>query len=159
MGIFTAGQSSNEHIMKKLTATLLAAFAIYQVSAAEGDWLNSLPKALEHAKKEKKLVLLDFNGSDWCPPCIKLKKDVFGSADFKKFAKDNLVLVDVDFPRRKAQPADIKAANDALSEKYKIEGFPTIIVLNADGKEVNREVGYDGESPKDYVGKLKKLKK
>lgn len=145
--------------MKKLTATLLAAFACYQLSAAGDDWGTDLPKALEQAKKEKKLVLLDFNGSDWCPPCIKLKKDVFGTDDFKKFAQDNLVLVDLDFPRRKAQAAEIKAANEKLSEQYKIESFPTIIVLDANGKQVSREEGYGGESAKDYVGKLKKLRK
>src|SRR5206468_351595 len=113
--------------MKTLITTLLAVFTLCAARAEDG-WLTNVPKALDQAKKDKKLVLLDFNGSDWCPPCIKLRKDIFGSSEFKKFAKDNLVLVDLDFPRRKTQPADIKSANEALSEKYKIEGFPTIIV-------------------------------
>ena len=145
--------------MKTLLTTFIAAFAL-QTAFAEGDgWLTSLPKALEQAKKESKLVLLDFNGSDWCPPCIQLKKDVFGSSEFKKFAKENLVLVDVDFPRRKSQPKDQATANEALSEKFKVESFPTILVVDASGKQLMRDEGYGGESPMDYVAKLRKLRK
>jgi thiol:disulfide interchange protein len=128
------------------------------VPSAGGDWLTSLPQALAQAGQEKKLVLVDFNGSDWCPPCMQLKKDVFSSAEFRAFARQNLVLVDVDFPQRKAQSAELKAANEALSKQFKIEGFPTILVLDASGKELNRDVGYDGEGAAAYVARLSKLR-
>lgn len=144
--------------MKKLTATLLIACAALVVSAEEG-WLTDLSRALGQAKKENKLVLLDFNGSDWCPPCMELKKKVFGSSEFKKYAKDNLVLVDVDFPKKKKQDAKLAASNEALMDKYKVESFPTILVVDASGKQIHREEGYDGETPMDYIAKLKKLKK
>jgi len=145
--------------MKTLLTTLLAAFALHTASAAGDGWTTDLPKALEQAKKENKLVLIDFTGSDWCPPCIELKKNVFDSAEFKKFAQDNLVLVDVDFPKRKKQDPKLTAANEALSEKYKVESFPTILVVDATGKQIFRDEGYGGEPAADYVGKLKKLRK
>ncbi len=126
--------------------------------AAEFEWLTDLPAAKTKAKAENKLVLMDFTGSDWCPPCKKLKKDVFSSAEFAAFAQASLVLVELDFPQSKQQPEALKKANAALSERYKIEGYPTVIILDGDGKELKREVGYDGTSAKGYVAKLKKLK-
>src|SRR3569832_1471027 len=132
--------------MKKLTLGLLACWVMWQAGAEEGAWTTDLSKAQTKAKAEKKLVLMDFNGSDWCPPCKALRKTVLNSAEFNRFAKDNLVLVDVDFPQHKQQTEELKKANKALSEKFHIEGFPTIIVLNADGKELKKVVGYDGQS-------------
>ena len=145
--------------MKALLTTLLAALALVTARANEGDWLTNFPDALAKAKKENKLVLLDFNGSDWCPPCMAIKKNVFASAEFKKYAKDNLVLVDVDFPKKKKQDGKIAAANEALMDKFKVESFPTILLVDADGKQVHREEGYDDETPMDYIAKLKKLRK
>ncbi len=145
--------------MKKLLLLLTATFAAFTLVAAEGGWLTDLSKAQERAKAEKKLVLLDFTGSDWCPPCKSLHNTVLVSPEFTKFAKDNLVLVEVDFPRSKPQSADLKAANRKLSDKFNIEGYPTVIVLDANGKELFREVGFGGTPAKDYVAKLAKLKK
>lgn len=145
--------------MKKLLLLLTAMFAAFTLSAAEGEWLTDFAKAQEKAKAEKKLVFLDFTGSDWCPPCKSLHNTVLTSAEFTKFAKDNLVLVEVDFPRSKPQSAELKAANRKLSDKFNIEGYPTIIVLDAAGKEIFREVGFGGTPAKDYVAKLAKLRK
>lgn len=145
--------------MKKLLLLFTAAFATCTLLAAEGEWLTDLAKAQEKAKAEKKLVLIDFTGSDWCPPCKNLHKTVLVAPEFTKFAKDNLVLVEVDFPRSKSQSAELKAANRKLAEKFNIEGYPTILVLDTNGKEVFKEVGYNGTSAKDYVAKLAKLKK
>lgn len=145
--------------MKKLLLLLTATFAAFTLSAAEGEWLTDFAKAQEKAKAEKKLVFLDFTGSDWCPPCKSLHNTVLTSAEFTKFAKDNLVLVEVDFPRSKPQSAELKAANRKLSDKFNIEGYPTIIVLDAAGKEIFREVGFGGTPAKDYVAKLAKLRK
>ena len=144
--------------MKKIALCLLACWTAWQVSAEEGAWLTDLSKAQARAKAEKKMVLMDFNGSDWCPPCMALRKNVMNSQAFKDFAKDNLVLVDVDFPHHKQQTEELKKANEALSQKYSIEGFPTVIVLDANGKELKKMVGYDGQNAKDFVADLKKLK-
>jgi protein disulfide-isomerase len=144
--------------MKKIAICLLACWAVIQVTAAEGEWLTDLSKAQTIAKEQKKMVLMDFNGSDWCPPCKALRKNVLSSPEFTEYAKKNLVLVDVDFPRHKELPEELKKTNDALSQKYKIEGFPTVIVLSSDGKELTKKVGYDGQNAKDFIAELDKLK-
>ena len=144
--------------MKKLAICLVACWAAWQVSAEEGTWLTDFAKAQSQAKAEKKMILMDFNGSDWCPPCKALRKEVLNSQAFRDFAKDNLVLVDVDFPHAKAQTEEQKKANEALSDKFKVEGFPTIIVLSSDGKELKKTIGYEGQSAKEFVAELQKLK-
>src|SRR2546430_1281570 len=100
--------------MKKMILGMIAGLALLQAAAEELQWLTDLPKAQEKAKTDKKLVMLDFTGSDWCGWCIKLNNEVFSKAEFAKYAKDNLVLVEVDFPRKKQQPEELKRANQAL---------------------------------------------
>jgi thioredoxin-related protein len=143
----------------KWVVLMAFAFGVLSPLQAADNWVTDLPKAQAQAKKEKKLVLIDFTGSDWCPPCKALKKDVFSSKEFLDYAKDKFVLVEIDFPNSKPQSAELKKANKALSEKYKIEGFPTVVVLDADGKELKKEVGYSGEKPKEYIAMLDKLVK
>ena len=144
--------------MKKIAMCILACGALLQAAADELNWLTDLPKAQAKAKEEKKLVMLDFTGSDWCGWCIKLNKEVFSQPAFADYAGKNLVLVEVDFPRSKPQSAELKKANAALQDKYKIEGYPTIIVLNSDGKKVG-ELGYQPGGPKAFIAELDKLKK
>ena len=145
--------------MKRIGIGLLTCCALLQAVADESQWLTDLSKAQAQAKKENKLVLMDFNGSDWCPPCKALRKNVLNSTEFVDYAKKNLVLVDVDFPRHTTQPADLKNANQALSKKFGITGFPTVIVLDGEGKELKKTVGYDGENAKDFIASLETLKK
>lgn len=145
--------------MKKFALCVLLAWSASWVAAAEGEWLTDLPKAQAKAKTENKMVLLDFTGSDWCPPCKALHKNVLTSKEFLEFAKDNLILVEVDFPRRKKLSAEQQKANTALSEKYDIQGFPTLLVLDSSGKQLSKDVGYSGEGAPEIVGKLQKLKK
>ena len=142
--------------MKKTIIAVVSALALYSASA--GEWLTDAPKAQAQAKKENKLVLLDFTGSDWCGWCIKLKGEVFDLKEFKDYADKHLVLVEVDFPRKKQLSADQKKANNALQEQYKIQGYPTIIVLNGEGKKVG-ELGYVKGGPKAFIAELDKLKK
>ena len=144
--------------MKKLAIGLMACWALVQAGAEELQWLTDLPKAQAKAKAESKLVLMDFTGSDWCPWCIKLNKEVFSKPEFIEYAKKNLVTVEVDFPRTKTQTAEQKKANQALQEKYKIEGYPTVVVLNSEGKKVG-ELGYQPGGPKAFIEELDKLKK
>ena len=145
--------------MKTLAILLTLTLVTSQLVADDGAWHSDLPKGLEQAKTEHKWVLLDFTGSDWCPPCKKLHSTVLTSEEFTQFAKEHLVLVELDFPKHKAQTPELKATNRELSKKYEIKGFPTIIVLDADGKELFKEVGYGGASATDYVAKLKQLVK
>lgn len=149
--------------MNKLLFSLVACFAAIQLNAAEPEkkggveWMTDLPKALEKAKAENKRVLLDFTGSDWCGWCIKLNKEVFSKPEFAEFANKNLVLVEVDFPTRKRLPAELKKANQELSKKYDIEGYPTIIVLDKNGKLLGK-TGYTPGGPKAFIAEVEKLK-
>jgi thiol-disulfide isomerase/thioredoxin len=144
--------------MKKLTLSLVTICALLQAGAEESQWLTDLPKAQAQATKENKLVFVDFNGSDWCMPCMELRK-VLSTPEFANYAKTNLILVDIDFPKRKPQSEALKKANEALSEKYKVEAFPTTIVLSGSGRELSRDVGFDGKSAKELIADLEKLKK
>ncbi len=128
-----------------------------QAGAAELQWVTDLPKAQAKAKTENRLVLMDFTGSDWCGWCIKLNKEVFSKPEFVEYAEKNLVPVEIDFPRKKTQSAELKKANQQLQAKYKIEGYPTIIVLNGQGKKVG-ELGYQPGGPKAFIASLEKLK-
>jgi protein disulfide-isomerase len=146
--------------MSRLALSLLAALSLLTFTAhAASEWGTDLPAALEQAKKENKLVLMDFTGSDWCGWCIKLKKDVFDTAEFKEYAKKNLVLVEVDFPSKKKLSPELKKANDALKNKYGASGFPTIVVLNSEGKQVWKQVGYMNGGPTAWIAKLDAAKK
>ena len=135
----------------------MACWALLQAGAEELPWMTDLPKAQAKAKAENKLVMMDFTGSDWCGWCIKLNKEVFTKPEFVEYAKKNLVTVEVDFPRKKQQSPELKKANQELQKKYKIQGYPTIIVLNGEGKQVG-ELGYAPGGPKVFIDKLEKLK-
>jgi len=121
-------------------------------------WLTDFAKAQEEAKAGHKLLLLDFTGSDWCGWCMRLQAEVFSRPEFAEYAKDNLVLLKVDFPRAQPLPAEVRQQNEALAGKYGINGFPTIVVLNGDGKPVGA-LGYVPGGPNAFIGELKKLPK
>jgi protein disulfide-isomerase len=142
--------------MKKLLLLVAASLTVLSVNAAELQWLTSLPDAQAQAKKDNKLVFMEFTGSDWCPPCKNLHKTVMESKEFAEYAKKNFVLVELDFPRKKEQSAALKKANRELASKFNIEGYPTVIVLDAAGKELHRAVGYGGTPAKEYVANLEK---
>ena len=141
----------------KLTGVLAALAFASTVALAKDGWSEEYDKALAQAKADKKLVLLDFTGSDWCGWCIKLDKEVFSQAEFTEYAKKNVVLVELDYPRSKEQSKEIKAQNAKLQGEYMIKGYPTIIVLNSEGKKVG-ELGYQPGGPKAFIAELEKLK-
>jgi len=121
-------------------------------------WMTDYSKALEKAKAEKKMVLMDFTGSDWCGWCIKLDKEIFNQKQFQGYADKNLILLKLDFPQRKAQSESEKKQNKALSDQYKIEGFPTVIVLDSEGKQIG-QLGYREGGPSAFIAELDELKK
>ena len=129
------------------------------LTRAESDWLHDYQKAQEEAKANHKLLFLNFTGSDWCGWCIKFDKDVLSQAQFKNFAHDNLVLVELDFPRKKSQPTEEKKQNVQLAQQYEVMGFPTFVVLNSSGQKVWQFDGYFPGGPEAFIAQLQKLPK
>ena len=124
--------------------------------AKSGEWLEDFAAAKAKAKETGRPILADFSGSDWCGWCIKLDKEVFSQADFKAYAKDNLVLFLADYPQRTAQAAKVKKQNEVLQAQYQIQGFPTVLLLDAEGK-VLQQTGYQEGGASAYVQHLKDL--
>jgi thioredoxin-related protein len=125
-----------------------------------GVWGADFSEAQQIAKQNHKLILLNFSGSDWCGPCIKLKKDVFESAEFQSFAESNLVLLRADFPRlKKNQLAkDQQIKNDLLAEKYNSSGkFPLTVLLNEHGKVLKEWDGYQPSISK-FIFEIKQFR-
>jgi protein disulfide-isomerase len=118
------------------------------------DWGQDLPTALNRARTEHKNVLLDFTGSDWCEWCIKFDGEVLKQSSFLDYAGKNLILVRLDFPRRSAISPELKAANEDLAKRFHLEGFPTFVLLNADGRELGRQVGYLEGGPSAFISEL-----
>ncbi len=128
------------------------------VETSEEGWMTDFEKAKEEAAKRNVPILIDFSGSDWCGWCIKLDKEVFSQAEFKAYAKDNLVLFLADFPSQKPQSEIVKKQNDKLSEQYAPQGFPTVLLVDAEGQELGR-TGYQPGGAAAYVEHLKSLLK
>lgn len=124
--------------------------------AAEAEWLTSWDAAVEQSKKTGKPILADFTGSDWCGWCVKLKKEVFDTPEFKEWAGKNVILLELDFPRKKKQDDATKKQNKDLMSKYKIKGFPTILILTADG-DTKGQTGYMDGGPKAWIANAQKL--
>lgn len=137
----------------------LIAFSFVTTIARGSEWQTDYEQALATAKAAGKCVLLNFTGSDWCGPCIEMKKVVFSKAAFLNYAKKNLVLVEVDYPKRKALPEKVTKQNGRLMHQYGIEnsGYPTVILLNPDGKILGKLEGYSGERPADVIAWVEKL--
>jgi protein disulfide-isomerase len=137
-----------------IAALVLLISAATSLRAAELTWQTDFAEASKQAAQEHKYILLDFTGSDWCPWCIKMDKEVFDGSQFLDFAAKNLVLVKVDFPRKTAQSPNEKSQNEELAKKYGIEGFPTYVLLDSNGKEVRRQVGYLQGGATAFIGWL-----
>jgi len=123
--------------MKKILLVLLLTFGSLFVNAQEGDltWHTSIDKAMEISKKENKPLMLFFTGSDWCGWCIRLQKEVFYKKEFVKWAKDNVVLVELDFPRKKQLDPALQQQNYSLQNAFHVQGYPTVWFVNSDTKE------------------------
>ena len=140
-------------------ALAVAGFFSVQFARAESSWGNDYKKAQEEAKAGHKFLLLNFTGSDWCGWCIKFDRDVLSKPEFKDFAQNNLVLVELDFPRAKPQPPEVRKQNRELAQQYEVVGFPTIVVLDSDGQKLWQYDGYFPGGPEAFIAELQKLRK
>jgi thioredoxin-related protein len=123
-----------------------------------GSWETDFNKAQHTAQSEHKLILLNFSGSDWCGPCIRMHKDIFENKDFSQYADEHLVLVSADFPRLKKHELskDQQKKNDQLADKYNKEGiFPLTVLLNSDGKVLKEWQGLPPISSEEFTKQVK----
>jgi thioredoxin-related protein len=122
---------------------------------AQSKWLTNPIEARNQARKENKVILLDFTGSDWCPPCKRLKAEVFDTPQFDEFARKKLVLLEVDFPRDKSKlNAATQAENAKLKQRFGVNSYPTVILLDQNSQELGRMKGYGGGSPEAYIQRI-----
>jgi len=143
--------------MKKLLLILIL-LGIASFAIAGDDWFTDFEETKAEAVERNLPILVNFSGSDWCRWCVKLDNEVFSKYSFKKYAKKNLVLFLADFPRKESLPDDLKKQNDALLKKYGVRGYPTVLLLRADGEVIAR-TSYKAGGADLYVEHLKKLLK
>lgn len=146
--------------MKQLTSFFVLFILLFtgcnngQASSDNLDWKENLEQAVAQAKKENKAVLVNFTGSDWCIWCKRLNSEVFTQKEFEDYAKNNLVLVKLDFPKDIPQTNETKLYNNTLAQKFGIQGFPTILIMNSKGDLVAK-TGYQPGGPAKYVDHIK----
>jgi thioredoxin-related protein len=139
--------------MRFLCTILFSSFVLSATS-----WETDFTKARQSAQSEHKLILLNFSGSDWCGPCIRMHKEIFESSTFTDYAGEHLVLVNADFPRLKKHelPKDQQSKNDKLADTYNKDGvFPLTLLLASDGKVLKEWKGFPQISPDEFTRQLK----
>ena len=139
--------------MKKLPV-----IALCIISMSFINWQPNFETAKKVALENHKLILLNFSGSDWCGPCMRMRKEIFESDIFLKMADTSLVMVDADFPRNKKNQLDAQTMkqNDALADKYNPDGkFPYTLLLSPDGKTVKSWDGLPEESAEEFSDEVK----
>ena len=141
------------HPITQIAVSLVIAASAF----GKGGWEDNLEKGLAKAKTEKKIALVDFTGSDWCSWCMKLDKEVFAQAKFKDYAKQNLILIEVDFPQLRPLSRPKQKKNDELAKQYEVKGFPSVIILDSEGKKLGR-LGYMEGGPDAFIAAIEKLK-
>ncbi|WP_416446720.1 thioredoxin family protein [Leeuwenhoekiella sp. A16] len=134
-------------------------FASVCIASAQ-EWQTDFTTAKQIAAKQDKPIILVFQGSDWCAPCIKLDKEVWSTPEFKSYAKDHFVMLQADFPRKKANALapEQQEKNNQLAEKYNQNGyFPFVVILDENGKVLG-ETGYQKMQPNEYIKLLNSFK-
>lgn len=142
-----------------LAAAGLSALTVQAEEKADENelqWETNIDAAKKRSADEGKPILVDFTGSDWCGWCIRLKDEVFSKDEFKAYAGENLVLLEIDFPRRTELPREQAVHNQQLMQQYGVRGFPTILLIDKDGEVLGR-TGYRPGGPEAYVDHLKEL--
>ena len=149
--------------MKKIVFTLLLVLGSMTIEAQELTWHTDINKAMEVSKKTKKPLFLFFTGSDWCGWCIRLQKEVFRTPEFTKWANENVVLVELDYPRKTPQTPEIVKQNQELQQAFAVQGYPKIWFVNAtkkDGKvnfEKLGESGYMAGGPSVWINSANEI--
>ena len=126
--------------------------------ATGATWLTNYQQARDTARANQKLLLVDFTGSDWCGWCIRLKREVFTQPEFIQYAKDNLVLLEIDFPRGKPQSNEQRRHNEQLLMQFGVQQFPTIVIMQPDGTPIGA-LSYMPGGPSAFIAELDKIKK
>lgn len=139
------------HFVIAATALGLAAFA----HAGAPEVLTDFEAAKAKAAESNKPILLEFTGSDWCPPCMQMKADVLSTETFQEFAAENVVFVELDFPQGKEISKEQKKHNEGMARKYRVQGFPTFVLVDSKGKELARTVGYTPGGPSAFISWIK----
>jgi thioredoxin-related protein len=140
----------------KFTGIILLSFLMMSFS----NWETNFEKAKTIASKEHKYILLNFSGSDWCGPCIRMHKELFDNESFKQFAGEKLVMVNADFPRQKKNQLakDLQKQNDQLADKYNSKGsFPFTAILDAKGNVLRSWDGLPKESADEFLQEVKEV--
>jgi protein disulfide-isomerase len=149
--------------MKKIAITLFLVLGSLTIQSQELTWQTDMNKALEISKKSQKPLFLFFTGSDWCGWCIRLQKEVFKTPEFAKWAKDNVILVELDFPRSTPQQPEIKKQNAELQQTFAVQGFPTVWFVKGSKKDgkINLEklgsTGYVAGGPTAWLAVADKI--
>lgn len=141
--------------MKKIIVALLVMVVGVSTTMAQ-EWQTDINVAKEIASKESKPIILVFQGSDWCAPCIKLDREIWSTDAFKKYANENYVMLKADFPRKKKNTLSETQtkANGLLAEKYNKQGFfPFVVILDSNGKVLG-ESSYKKTTPENYIKEL-----
>ncbi|WP_293895771.1 thioredoxin family protein [Flavobacterium sp.] len=121
--------------MKKIALTLFLVLGSLTIQAQEATWQTDMNEAIKISKKTKKPLFLFFTGSDWCGWCMRLQKEVFKTPEFEKWAKKNVVLVELDYPRKTPQIPAIQKQNAELQQTFAVQGYPTVWFVNASKKD------------------------
>lgn len=135
--------------MKKIFLLLLLIASTLSVSAQEQDWQIDVKGAADLAIQKKKPLMLFFTGSDWCGWCIRLQKEVFKTPEFTKWANENVVLVELDFPRRKPLPPELVRQNAELQQMFGVRGYPTVWLVTP--TKINGQVNFERLGSTGYV--------
>ncbi|MDG3581401.1 MULTISPECIES: thioredoxin family protein [Flavobacteriaceae] len=146
--------------VKKIAMVLILALSFLNVANAQ-EWQKDLKKAEKIASTEDKPIVLVFQGSDWCAPCIKLDKEIWSTDAFKNYAKEHFVMLKADFPRRSKNKlaAEQQEKNNKLAETYNPEGyFPLVVVLDKSGTVLGK-TGYKKTTPEEYIKTLNSFQK
>lgn len=145
--------------MKSPVLAAIVISASFSISAFASDgWLTDFEKAREQAATEKKALLMDFTGSDWCTWCIRLRKEVFETEVFKAAAPKSFVLLELDYPQDQSKVSEeVRKQNEGLQAKYGIRGYPTILLADAAGRPFAK-TGYEKGGPEAYMKQLEELR-
>ncbi|MEO6176452.1 MAG: thioredoxin family protein [Flavobacterium circumlabens] len=135
--------------MKKIFLLALFMVGAFTSQAQELKWYTDVKEAITISNKENKPMLLFFTGSDWCGWCIRLQNEVLKTPEFTKWASDNVILVELDYPRRTPQAPELKSQNNELQQAFGIQGFPTIYFTSAEAKD--GKVNFKGLGQTGYV--------